>query len=450
MQIPETYKNRYVRHFTHIDNLPGILMHGLLSTNDKIRLEISHKTIAYSDIQDRRSAMVVPCSPGGVVHDYVPFYFCKRSSMLLAVVNKKIADQQLIIYLEYPINIINQYKAVFTDSAANTIINPNFYNNPEDLDKLNWVAIDSQKWSLANEELNRARMAELLVYNNIDLSLLSRIIVWNDSIADYVREKFTEAGIASPTILVDYHYYFVSFYNKDPQCIVTGPFFIYRKYTETKKDLLHKINNVSCPKFSTLGALRNGLQNNLNCIPETAELVGLESNNEMHSEDVGTHTLNVVSELKNLSEYTELNSTDKLLVEIAGYLHDIGKGPKSRWDDKGGLQQVDPDHSIKALPMVKRILSDDVGKMKKRSAEVICKLVCYHDLLGDIVGKGRRVEELEEIVETERELIMLIALGKADMKSVNPMWAIQNEQRISEIRSRVEKYLKSSTDDDSE
>ncbi|MGQ7112742.1 DarT ssDNA thymidine ADP-ribosyltransferase family protein, partial [Escherichia sp. TWPC-MK] len=35
--------------------------------------------------QHRRSEMRVTCGPGGVVHDYVPFYFTKRSPMLLKV-----------------------------------------------------------------------------------------------------------------------------------------------------------------------------------------------------------------------------------------------------------------------------------------------------------------------------------------------------------------------------
>jgi len=82
--------------------------------------------------------------------------------------------------------------------------------------------------------------------------------------------------------------------------------------------------------------------------------------------------------------------------------------------------------------------------MKPRSAKVICKLVCYHDLVGDIVGKGRRIEELAEIVEDERELDMLIALGKADMMSVNPVWGIRHDQDIAKLREDVVARFKSS------
>ena len=105
MAIPSEFRNRHVYHLTHIENLPRILKHGLLSKQEMARLDLGHKSIAYEEIQDRRSSKKVPCGPGGVVHDYVPLYFCRRSSMLLAVLTNKIADQQLLVYLEFPILI---------------------------------------------------------------------------------------------------------------------------------------------------------------------------------------------------------------------------------------------------------------------------------------------------------------------------------------------------------
>ena len=181
-------------------------------------------------------------------------------------------------------------------------------------------------------------------------------------------------------------------------------------------------------------------------LPETAELIGLESDNGIHVEDVGKHTLSVVKTLLESSEYERLNKSDKLLVEISAYLHDIGKGPKSRWADNGGKQKVDPDHPIKALPMLKRILTEEIATLTERSAKVICKLVCYHDLVGDIIGKGRRIEELFDAVEDERDLNMLIALGKADMLAINPAWA--NDEIIDDIRIQVKDAIASKTSEE--
>ncbi len=45
-----------------------------------------------------------------------------------------------------------------------------------------------------------------------------------------------------------------------------------------------------------------------------------------------------------------------MFVEIAAYLHDIGKGSRSRsrWDSNGGLQKVDPDHPVGAMSIKAR------------------------------------------------------------------------------------------------
>jgi len=444
MSIPDKFKHRSVYHFTHLDNLPGILEHGLLSTSENNRLGIKYNSVALSDIQSNRATMPVTCGNGGVVHDYVPLYFCKRSSMLLYLVRNKVVDQRFIIYFEFPILIMNDYPSVFCDAAANTRIHPNFYGDFSDLEQLNWEAIDNLKWSMPNDSLKQARMAELLIHKRIDTASISRIIVWNDPIKKYVQECYEEAGLDLPPIGFDPIHYFTNFYDSGKHSIVTGPYLINRAYQETVKGVLGKIGKASSPQFKNLFAFREALREDMRCISETAEIVDLESDNEMHSEDVGTHTLNVVEELRKLSDYEDMSSTDKLLIEVAAYLHDIGKGPKSRWAHKGGRQQVDPDHPIKALPMVQRILTEEVETMKPRSAKVICKLVCYHDIVGDIVGKGRRVEELEEIVSNERELDMIIALGRADMMSVKPDWGVKYNRKIDIIRETVMTKLESS------
>jgi len=157
----------------------------------------------------------------------------------------------------------------------------------------------------------------------------------------------------------------------------------------------------------------------------------------MHQEDVCTHTKLVVEKLRGSQEFAALDDGDKQLVELAAYLHDIGKGPKSRWAANGGVQKVDPDHPVKGLSMVRRILCEEVASCEPRSAKILCKLVCYHDLVGDIVAKGRDASQLDDIAENERDLDMLIALAKADMASVNDAWGVENASRIAELRLDV-------------
>lgn len=441
MAIPTQFQTRRVHHFTHVENLESILEHGLLCTNEKKRRGISHLQVAYEGIQERRSEMNVSCGPRGVVHDYVPVYFCKRSPMLYSVVYNKFADEVAIIYLEFQIQIMERCPCVFTNIAANTETGLQFFDDPSRLDQLNWDAIDTFKWGSQHDQpgqfsVKQMKMAELLVHGRIDPSEIRRIIVFNESLTKIVGEIYKDKGLTPPPIVEgDHHYYYID--NATRRAPVTGPMFIRKAYEETVESLLPRLGTARQPQFATLQELLDALRANLGCLPETAEIVGLESENEMHKEDVGTHTQLVVKALLELSEFKAMNSIDKRLVEISAYLHDIGKGPKRRWAATGGKQKVDPDHPIKALPMVERILAVEVGEVSRPAAKNICKLVCYHDLVGDIVAKGRNSTELEEVVATERQLNMLIAIGKADMKSVNAWWGMQYQQPIDELRRRV-------------
>jgi len=439
MPIPAAHARRNVYHFTHLKNLPGLLRNGFLAKNQQATRGVGHLSIAASGIQERRARTIVTCGPGGTVHDYVPFYFCKRSSMLLSVVNTKNVDQQFLVYFVFPIAFIREPHVVFSDASANTEEPPNFYSSPADLIHLNWSAIDSLSWSLG-ERLNRARMAELLVRDYVDIRTVASIVVWNDGIERLVRDAYAEAGVAPPQIRTDSYHYFTKYPADVTESLVTGPYWTYQTYRDVVGYVTQRIGSVAAPPFSSLGQLLSALdQHGLACLRETAELIDLPSANEMHKEDVGNHTLQVVRALRGSREYQALPPNDQRLVALSAYLHDIGKGPKSRWPD--GIQKVDPDHPIGSAVMLKRILTEEVATMKPRSVRALVKLVCYHDIVGDIVAKGRDIEQLTSIADNERELDMLIALGKADMRSVQPAWGIFGSQ-IHDLKMQVLAELK--------
>mgnify|MGYP000314156356 CR=1 FL=1 len=73
----------YVAHFTHIDNLAGIAADGLVcDAHEDGRLVTE---AGEPSIKDRRRRRSVTAGPGGVVADYVPFYFAPRSPMMFSI-----------------------------------------------------------------------------------------------------------------------------------------------------------------------------------------------------------------------------------------------------------------------------------------------------------------------------------------------------------------------------
>jgi len=427
MPIPPAHANRHIYHFTHIDNLPSLLKYGFLCNNHTDFPSGQCLSVAEQGIQARRAEMDVPCGPGGKVHDYVPLYFGSLSPMLLAVVNKKNVDQMDILYFEFPISLLTRDNVVFTDASANTLLPPNFYSDPADLVNLNWAAIDSLKWGSPNDTVRHQRMAEILVHSHLSLREAQRVIVWNGGTKARVEKIVKQAGV--PFVPIDFEspdrrHYFAKFLdlNEKGQSIVTGPRGIARVYASACEQIKEKKGEESTAPFETPKKLLEGLRKTFACLPQTAELVGLKSENAVHSETVDIHTLEVVQNLKTLKEFRCLPPEYQDRVELAAYLHDIGKGPKARWESNGGLQKADPDHPVRAMPMMVEILTQHVKKVKQENAELIIKLVCYHDLVGEVLGKDRDEQQIVDVAKSELELDMLFALGRADATSLVEWW----------------------------
>lgn len=437
MTIPAVHVNRSIYHFTHIDNLPGLLQTGFLAHNHPDFPVSSHRSVAAQGIQCRRADMEVTCGPGGFVHDYVPLYFWSVSPMLLGVINKKNVDQMDILYFEFPIALINRAGVVFTDASANTNIAPNFFSDPDDLVRLNWAEIDSLKWKSANDILRHQRMAEVLVCNHLPLQSAQRVIVWNDSIKRKVQELVADAGVSFPVIGFESttrRHWFNNFMEGSRSSLVMGPREIAMHYQYACEQIREKTEKNGDLPYETPKKLLEALRQNFGCLPQTAELVGLKSDNYIHSQTIEEHTLEVVEKLKTLREFEILSSGDQNRIELAAFLHDVGKGPKARWAANGGIQKVDPDHPVRGLSMVVEILNERVKKVRQENAELILKLVCYHDLVGDVLGKERDEQQIKDVAKNEQELKMLFALGKADATSLVEWW--WDEDKAAELYSR--------------
>lgn len=438
MPIPVQFQWRQLYHFTHLENLRGLLETGLLCKNEQRRLNTQHRNIAIPAIQRTRAAMQVTCGPGGVVHDYVPFYFCKRSSMLLSVVNQKNCDQQFLIYLAFPITILDNANAVFTDSAANRENDPpNFYNLPEDLRNLNWGIIDSMRWRLDNEQEKQKRMAEGLIHGRVDLTTLSHIIVWNGWVRDRVQDIYRDLGLPVPNIRYDPHHYFTKYPAEPNASLVTGPFFRRLAYDEAVRQVLGRQQQATHLAYRDLNSLLNALRTDLRNIAATAELLGLTTDNPMHRQDVATHTRNVVAGLAGIPLFATLTPQERDLVELAAFLHDVGKGPRARWP--GGVCGVDPDHPLNSTSIVKDLLVSNVEILDQEDVAILLKLISYHDLIGDIIGRDRDENQLYEVIRNERELLMLECLSQCDVNAIFGEW--WNQQLVDELHQRAVQHL---------
>ncbi len=193
---------------------------------------------------------------------------------------------------------------------------PTFTTDPAGLDALNWDAINSPAWRMPTERLRYARLAELLIHRQMPIAAATRLIVWDSAMAGQVLQLFQSAGLTPPPIETDPSCYFL-----DPQAAhlkpaISGPTLIYQAYQNALQRLAAEINQAVHPRFATLAELRDCLHQDMGCLPETAELVELQTDNLAHFEDVGAHTLHVVQETMRSPEYLELEPHDRMLLEM--------------------------------------------------------------------------------------------------------------------------------------
>jgi len=445
MEIPAEYKGKYFYHFTHIENLDSIVKNGFICTNEKDKNGIKHKNVAYESIQHRRSEMDVTCSPHGKVHDYVPFYFATTNPMLLSITNRKNIDQPFLIYFAISIEKLLEDNVVFTDASANTIQPPNFYNSVNDLSKLDWSAINKTQWGSIDDNERHKRMSEVLIYKEVPLDWIDTIIVWNKHFKDETIKIFQENGKELPNISFSpfkwRHFYFTKFqFDRNNETLVTGPYFLKNLMNRTEKEIFEKraINAGVEKRFKNISDALKVLKDDFCAIPELAGIYELKTDNRIHTDNVSDHTKQVVSNLlPNKNKYFDnLTDKDKEIVLLSAYLHDIGKGPKSKW--KNGIQYVYPDHPADGLTMLGRIMIEDFEELSNDQIKKICLLVGYHDLIGDILEKDRSTEELINLDLNSNELNMLVALTIADVTAINFMWALSINSKLSNFVAELE------------
>lgn len=204
-------------HITAIDNLPAICATGaLLAKNAGAAAGIGYQNIAHAGAQAARAGKPVPNPPGGLIHDYVPFYFAPRSPMLMAINGGRVAGcdltQEEILHFEttvdQAISVGAQY--VFYDRNASLAFSQAF----TDVTYLNAIA-----WSLLTEapaldgfckywqsvltnpryaDRMERRQAEFLIRQRVPLNAIGRIGVANEAKAKIVRRILAEAEVTLP------------------------------------------------------------------------------------------------------------------------------------------------------------------------------------------------------------------------------------------------------------
>jgi len=137
-------------------------------------------------VQAQRRIKQITCGSGGVIHDYVPFYFGPLSVMLLNLKTGRVSGydegQEPLIYLVTTAQIVQDAgcRFVFSDGHGVAAMTQ-WFEDLAMLDQVDWGVVRDRYWmdTSTDNDRKRRKQAEFLVRESLDWSLIKQIGVQN-------------------------------------------------------------------------------------------------------------------------------------------------------------------------------------------------------------------------------------------------------------------------------
>lgn len=204
----------WLYHFTHLQHLPSILADGLVCdahAAGRLVVEVGNR-----QIKAGRRKRKVPRGPGGVVADYVPFYFAPRSPMLYAIhkgnVPSYTGGEAGLIYLCTTLERLEQIGLSWVATDRNAALDLAAYADrlPELRELVDWPLMDATMWHNTDEDPERRerRMAEVLVHQRVPWEAIEFVGARTVEDLTEIRRTLATLKRCAPRADVRPHWYF--------------------------------------------------------------------------------------------------------------------------------------------------------------------------------------------------------------------------------------------------
>jgi hypothetical protein len=213
-------------HITAIPNLASIVANRAVQAKALLAGRgVVYSNIAYQGAQGRRSVKTVTKGPGGVIHDYVPFYFAPRSPMLRTIDSGNVEGcphrQRDIVHFATTVDAICKVRLEFVFYNYNATLHyAECLEDLADLEKIDWPLffeepridgyckywfskLDHPRYAQRME----TRQAEFLVHREVPLEVFEVIGVLDESKATEVRGILKAARVNLPVRATPGWYY---------------------------------------------------------------------------------------------------------------------------------------------------------------------------------------------------------------------------------------------------
>jgi O-acetyl-ADP-ribose deacetylase (regulator of RNase III) len=189
-------------YITHVENLPSILQHGVLSHQKALDMSVSFTPIYDGDIVSNRSQKKTPAEK--ILWEYANFYFQPRNPMMYRVRNEQGIKNIAVIAIQS--TILHRPGAFITDgNAANEPTK--FYALDDGLKVLadQWIIIQNDWWK-SEDGSKRRIMSECLVPEKVEPTAIHSIYVSQTETKERVAQLL---GANAVPIIVEPHIFFL-------------------------------------------------------------------------------------------------------------------------------------------------------------------------------------------------------------------------------------------------
>lgn len=185
----------------HRDNLPWILDNGVHCKSSAVQ-DPNFVPIGNADLIDRRTHRVVPVAPGGVLSNYVPFYFTPFSPMMYNIYTgrgevAKRRNEEICILVS-TLHKVQQMGLpfVFTDRHAYPLL-ARYFNSIGSLNEIDWPLLQARNFKRNPDDPEQIEryQAEALVHNHLPVTGLVGIICYTDAVKNTLDQHIQARGL---------------------------------------------------------------------------------------------------------------------------------------------------------------------------------------------------------------------------------------------------------------
>jgi len=193
-------ENAFIWRIIHRDNFAWYLQHGLHCPNSDMQAP-DYVTIGNTDIIDKRAQRMVPLPPGGVLNDYVPFYFTPFSPMMYNIHTGRGVAQRPnaeILILVSRLHRVQECGLPFVFTNAHAIPEwTEYYNSMDRLTEIDWELLRSRNFQRdMNDPMKFERyQAEALIYRHVPVEALLGVVCYNQAIETELNALVQAAGL---------------------------------------------------------------------------------------------------------------------------------------------------------------------------------------------------------------------------------------------------------------